>query len=477
MKVVVIGATGYVGGRLVPRLVERDYEVVCLVRDKKKAVSRSWAKNTTIIQGDVFDFDSLAGAFDGCDTIYYLVHSMAASSESFEELDRRAAENTARAASEASAKQIIYLGGLGKAGTGLSPHLRSRHEVGEILRKGSTPVTELRAAVIVGSGSLSFELIHHLVNKLPVMICPRWVYTKTQPIGIRDMLYYLVEAAGNKKAMGKIIDIGGPDVMTYGEMMHSTARALNLRRYLIPVPLLTPRLSSYWVNLVTPIQTGTARALIESLRHETICERDNAGEIFDYQPASFSRSVKRALGKISSHEIETSWTDAATSMKPIQVDESHLLVDKRELTVSSPPSAAFNVISSIGGNTGWYFADWLWKLRGFIDKQLGGVGLRRGRRHPTRLIIGDALDFWRVVDFEQDRKLLLHSEMNVWGEAWLEFEVQRLSETTCRLTQTAKYYPRGLWGVIYWYSIYPIHVCVFRGMIKRIAQRASDRNA
>lgn len=473
MKILVLGSTGYVGGRLIPRLLKNKHQVRCLVRDINKAKGRPWSNDIEILSGDVLERNSLSEAMKGIDAVYYLIHSMAAGLSRFEDLDRKAAENVAGEASEAGVKQIVYLGGLGDTTDKLSSHLRSRHEVGDVLRQGTVPVTELRAAVVVGSGSLSFELIHHLVNRLPVMICPRWVYTRTQPIGIRDVLSYLTGCIEKPEYRGKVYDIGGPDIISYGDMMMSVARLLGLKRKLIPVPLLTPRLSSYWINLVTPLRTNTAQALIDSLRHETICENNEALDVFDIKPASFDEAARLALSRYKEGEIETIWTDAATTT-PIftEIDELHLRHDRRELQVNAPATVVFDVVSSIGGENGWYFADWLWKLRGFIDKQFGGVGLRRGRRHRTKIRAGDTLDFWRVAEFEEHRRLLLRAEMKVWGQAWLEFEVEPENKNHTLLKQTARYYPQGLWGLLYWYLVYPIHAYVFKGLIREVARRA-----
>jgi hypothetical protein len=304
------------------------------------------------------------------------------------------------------------------------------------------------------------------------MICPRWVYTKTQPIGIGDVLKYLVAAIDQPDSSGRIVDIGGPQVLTYREMMLSVARVLALKRFLIPVPVLTPRLSSYWVNLVTPIPSRLARPLIEGLRHETICENDKARELFDIEPVPFEEAVRRALGRVASHTVETTWTSASGAIEPAHLDPSHLMVDRREAQVAAPAERLFEVISSIGGRNGWYYADWLWNLRGFIDQQLGGVGIRRGRRHPIHTAPGEALDFWRVEEYLEGRKMRLRAEMKVWGQAWLEFEVHPEDNRQSRLIQTARYYPKGLFGLVYWYSVYPLHSLVFRGMIRAIARRA-----
>ncbi len=478
-NVLVLGATGYVGGRLVPRLVRAGHTVRALVRDRRKAEGRPWADGVAVVEGDALRPETLTAGFEKAEIVYYLMHSMAAGAGDFEALDRTAADNVAAAATQAGVKRIIYLGGLGRRGSDQSPHLRSRHEVGDRLRRGSVPVTEFRAAVIVGSGSLSFELIHHLVNRLPLMICPRWVYMRTQPIAIADVLAYLVSAIDTPDSTGRTIDLGGPEILTYRDMMLTVARVLGLRRHLIQVPVLTPRLSSYWVNLVTPIQTQIARALIESLRHETICENDLATRLFDIRPLTFEEAVVRALARVREQQVETTWTGAAGTPETSDLDPSHLKTDRRTVEAAVPAESLFACVQQIGGRTGWYYGSWLWRIRGFLDQQLGGVGLRRGRRHPTEIQVGDALDFWRVEEYIAGRRLLLRAEMKVWGRAWLDFEVQPLGSDRARLTQTARYYPRGLTGLAYWYLVYPIHAIVFRGMVRaigRAAERTGSRN-
>jgi hypothetical protein len=375
-------------------------------------------------------------------------------------------------ASQGGVRRIIYLGGLGNRDSKQSAHLRSRHETADLLRTSKAQVTELRAAVIVGSGSLSFELIHHLVNRLPVMICPRWVMMRTQPIAIDDVLAYLLAALEVDGAVGKSIDIGGPEVLTYADMMKEVAKALGLKRLLIRVPVLTPRLSSYWLNLVTPLPFSVARTLVESLRFETVRENNLAERVFSIKPKRFAVAVADTLAQVKSHSVETAWTDATSTPRLPAIDDSHLQKDTRIRDVRASARTVFDVIKSIGGDNGWYFADWLWKIRGFIDKQLGGAGLRRGRRHPSDIAIGDALDFWRVEDYIFERKLLLRAEMKVWGQAWLEFSLTPLGENKIRLTQNAVYYPKGLFGLVYWFSIYPIHAYVFRGLIRAIAERS-----
>lgn len=471
-KVLVLGATGYVGGRLVPRLLEKGYQVRCLVRDRRKLDSRVWAKDVEVIQKDLLDEAIPTEAFADTDIVYYLIHSLMAGEKRFEDLDRRVAASVAQAAAAGGVQRIVYLGGLGRRDANQSKHLRSRHEVGNVLREGLVPVTEFRAAVVVGSGSVSFEMIHHLVNRLPLMICPRWVFTRTQPIAIRDVLNYLLDCLERPATRGRIIDIGGPQVTTYRDMMQIVARVLNLKRLLLPVPVLTPALSSYWVNLMTPIPASIARTLIEGLRQETVCENKDALDLFDIKPLGFEEAVRLALARVAAQTIETSWTDASTSTSLPMIDASHLRTDRRTVPCRTSVKRLFSVVAAIGGNNGWYYADWLWKLRGFIDQQLGGVGLRRGRRDPREVAIGDALDFWRVEDYVENQLLLLRAEMRVWGQAWLEFKVEEREDGMSALVQTARYYPRGLVGFAYWYLVYPIHALVFSGMSRAIVRQA-----
>lgn len=468
-NVLVLGATGYIGGRLVPRLLAEHHGVRCLVRSPKKLAGKTW-NNVEIVQGDVLRPETLDQAFQGIDVVFYLIHSMTGGDKQFERNDRTAAENVAQAASHSSVKRIIYLGGLGDRNSKQSPHLRSRHEVGDILRTSKIPVTELRAGIIIGPGSASFEMIHHLVNRLPIMICPRWVNVKTQPIGIDDVLNYLVESVNNEATKGEMIDIGAPEILSFKEMMLTVARVLKLKRWIIPVPVLTPRLSSYWMNLITPIPVSLARILIESSRYETICENKKAKELFSFTPASFDETVKRALEKTQTGDLETKWTAASAPVTEPDIDPSHLLTEKQVVEVETSPENVFRVVSSIGGNNGWLFANWLWRFRGFLDKQIGGVGLRRGRRHATEIGIGEALDFWRVEDVQPGKRLLLRAEMKLPGRAWLEFNLKQTGPMRTTLTQTAKYYPKGLLGLLYWYLLYPVHRILFRGLANRIAK-------
>jgi uncharacterized protein YbjT (DUF2867 family) len=468
-RVLVVGATGYVGGKLVPQLLQQGHQVTCVVRNRKKLMDRPWASQVEIREGDVLNANSLKGSMEDQDVLYYLVHSMATAQGDFAELDRRAAENTGKAAAAAGVGRIIYLGGLGRRTEKQSLHLRSRHEVGDVLRSSGVPITEFRAGVIIGAGSFSFEMIHHLANRLPFMICPSWVITRTQPISLDDVIRYLVAALTKPESVGRIIDIGGPQILTYRDMMLTVSRALGLRRWLIKVPVLTPRLSSYWVGLVTPVPVKPARALIEGLRHETICENYDALHMFDVKPMSFENAVQKALGAVLK-EAQPNVDQVGRSIMD-RIEPSHLLIDRREREVNAATGEVFRIVSGVGGNNGWYYADWLWKLRGLMDELVGGVGLRRGRRDASDITVGEALDFWRVEELDRDRRILLRAEMKVPGIAWLEFEVIPINEQSCKLTQTARFYPRGLPGIIYWYGVYPLHALVFRGLIRSIVER------
>jgi uncharacterized protein YbjT (DUF2867 family) len=446
------------------------------VRDPRKLEGRDWP-GVEVVVGDVLDRETLQRALRGCHIGYYLVHSMGGKGGDFIGRDRTGARNMAEAAALSSLERIIYLGGLGDRTSALSPHLHSRNEVGQILASGPVPVTEFRAAMIMGSGSASFDMMHALVNRLPVMVAPKWVKTLSQPISVRDVLQYLVDCLAVPDSVDAIIDIGGPDVLSYKEMMERFARLLHLRRWIVVVPVLTPGLSSLWMNLVTPISSSIARPLIEGLKSEMVCENDLARKLFSFEPRGFDRAVERALRRMQDVSVETTWTDATgvagKEEFPLE-GESQVLSDTRRVGVSAPAERLYMAVVGIGGANGWYYADFLWKIRGFLDKMIGGVGLRRGRRHPSELVAGEALDFWRVEAVVPGERVLLRAEMKVPGRAWLEFGVTRSDENRSVLTQTALFYPRGVWGLLYWYGIYPIHVLVFRGMARGIARRAEN---
>ena len=478
--ILVSGATGYVGGRLVPRLLAAGYRVRCLARDPSRLDGRGW-RGAEIVAGDLLSAESLESALCGVTDAFYLVHSMSAG-KSFEEKERVAATNFRDASTAARVKRIIYLGGLTRGQDSLSPHMRSRMETGEILRGGSASVTELRASVIVGSGSLSFELVRYLTERLPVMVTPKWVNTRCQPIGIRTVIEYLLAALEQPMSDGKIVEIGGPDVLSYFQMMTLYAQARGLKRLIIPVPVLTPRLSSYWLGLVTPIPTAISRELVESLRSDSVCIDPGAAKLFpSVKPMSFKESLELALARTKTHQVETTWTGALSSAPkdgppPVKLqDEEGLISETRVRIIKAPQGKAFSIVASIGGENGWYYANFLWRLRSLMDRMIGGVGFRRGRRHPAELRVGDPLDFWRVEAWSPPNLMRLRAEMKVPGLAWLQFEVMPAGEGECVLTQKALFEPRGLFGLLYWYSLYPVHKVLFSGLVAEIARRAENQ--
>jgi len=473
----VTGSTGYIGGRLVPRLIELGYRVRCMVRDPARLQGRSWHGGVEIVAGDVLKPDMLAAAMQGIQTAYYLVHSLG-SGPDFHQRDLSAARNFGVAARAAGIERIIYLGGLAETSSGLSEHLRSRQETGASLRSAGVPVTEFRAGVIVGSGSLSFEMIRYLTERVPVMICPRWVYTRTQPIGIREVLEYLASALSVPESSGCIIEIGGAEVVTYGQMMTIYAEVRGLKRWMVPVPVLTPHLSSYWVNLVTPIPAVIARPLIEGLRNENVVHDLSAQRLFPYiQPVRYRASVERALARLQASNVETAWSDAlSTSLSDltpvILTTQEGMILEHRQRIVAALPENVFKIFLGLGDKRGWLYMNLAWEIRGFIDRIIGGVGLRRGRRDPDELRVGDALDFWRVEAIEPGRLLRLRAEMKVPGKAWLQFEVKPHDNEQSLLSQTAFFAPKGLMGWLYWYGLYPIHTLIFSGLIDQIARNA-----
>lgn len=478
--VLVTGATGYIGGRLIPRLIAEGYRVRVLVRSNRNRLDdRDWSDKVEIVVGDVLKPQTLPDAMQDVDVAYYLIHSMS-NNRNFHERDRTAARNFGSAAREADVESIIYLGGLGEDSGQLSEHLRSRQETGHVLRESGVPVTEFRAAIVVGSGSVSFEIVRHLTERLPLMICPKWVYTRVQPIAIFDLLDYLTAALETPKSAGEIIEIGGADVMTYGDMMLGYAKERGLARKLFPVPLLTPYLSSRWVHLVTPIPANIAQPLIKGLRNEVVVTDDKAQRLFpQIQPADYSTAVKRALRRIREGDVETVWSDAVSSSLGDRtpdtfVEEQGMFIERRERKVNADADNVYHAFVTLGGDQGWPPNTWLWQLRGIMDRMVGGIGLRRGRRHPSRLRTGDALDFWRVEDVVEGSCLLLRAEMKVPGRAWLRFTAEPYDDGTTQLTQTAFFTPKGLFGLLYWYAVYPLHGIVFPSMINSIAQRAEQ---
>ncbi|HSF83364.1 MAG TPA: SDR family oxidoreductase [Anaerolineales bacterium] len=475
--ILVTGATGYIGGRLVARLLERGFRVRCLVRDPSRLEGRTWRDKVEVVVGDVLEPASLQPAMQGVQAAYYMIHSMGSGTD-FHQRDLRAAENFGAAARDNCVGRIIYLGGLAEEGPKLSQHLHSRQETGVVLRESGVPVTEFRAAVIVGTGSLSFEMIRYLTERVPVMICPRWVYTRTQPIGVSDVLEYLVSALDVPESTGQIIEIGGADVVSYASMMMTYARARGLKRWMLPVPVLTPRLSSYWVNIVTPIPAAIARPLIEGLRNENIVRDPTARTMFPHiKPMNYLTAVQRAVAHLEASDVETTWSDALITSQGdippvILTTQEGMILEQRQRIVPAPPEVTFKVFSGIGGQRGWFYMNWAWVIRGWMDRLIGGVGLRRGRRDPDELRVGDALDFWRVEALDPGHSLRLRAEMKVPGKAWLQFQVRNRRDGHSLLQQTAYFAPKGLGGLLYWYSLYPIHGLIFSGLIDEIARRA-----
>ena len=475
-RILLTGGTGYIGGRLLPLLKRRGLRLCCLARHPEHLRPRIDG-STELIAGDVLDPESLPLAFEGVDTAYYLIHSMG-SARGFGRNDLQAATNFAAAAKQAGVRRIIYLGALGNPKHALSEHLRSRQETGEVLRASGVQVIEFRASIIIGSGSLSFELIRALVERLPVMICPKWVATPAQPIAIEDVLDYLLAALDFEGEGSRIFEIGGPDRVCYGDIMREYARQRGLTRAMIPVPVLTPYLSSLWLGLVTPVYARIGRKLVEGLRNPTVVEDPSALEAFPIRPRGLPQSMERALLKEDRGYAETRWSDALSSsgLKPRWggIRFGSRIVDSRTATVGAPSEVAFAPIQRIGGKNGWYYGNWLWRLRGVLDLLVGGVGLRRGRRDVADLRVGDAVDFWRVEAFEPNHLLRLQAEMRLPGRAWLEFEVaDKDGESLIR--QTAIFDPVGLFGLIYWYALYPLHRLVFAGMLKALVRVSREK--
>lgn len=473
------GATGYIGGRLVPLLIESGVQVRCLSRDPSKLDDIWWRDQVEVAQGDLLDASSLEGVFDGCTHAVYLVHSMDQRGGDFGERDRQAAHNFSEAMDKAGVKRAVYLGGLGHGE--LSPHLASRQEVGKILASGSTPVTELRAAVIIGSGSVSFEMLRYLTEVLPAMVTPKWVRTMCQPIAIRDVLQVIISAIDDE-GESVVREIGGPDRLSYEQMMRTYARVAGLpRRLIVQVPLLTPRLSSLWVGLVTPLPTGVARPLVDSLTVEVTVDDNSYAESVAGPLLGYRESVREALERANDLDVPTRWSGAAIGpASPFPDDPSWsggtVKTDQKKVESTVPAEDLFWAFSRIGGDVGYYALNWAWRLRGTFDSIVGGVGLRRGRRHPETVRKGESLDFWRVVDVEPGRSLRLYAEMRIPGEAWLSFEADD-SDSGSILTQTAVFVPRGLVGRLYWLAMFPFHIFIFRLMASRVVAAAEERAA
>ena len=471
--VLLTGATGYVGGRLLKVLEESQYHLRCLVRRPELLRPRVDSK-TDVVKADVLDRSSLIPAMDGVKIAFYLVHSMG-SAESFEENDRIAAQNFGEIAKEAGVKRIIYLGGLGNEKEVLSSHLRSRQEVGYILRASKVPVIEFRASIVIGSGSLSFEMIKSLVERLPVMLIPKWALMSAQPIAIDDLISYLIEALYKTDNANYLFEIGGYDQVSYLDIMRIYAKSISKRVLMIPVPVLTPYLSSLWLGLVTPLYARIGRKLVESIVHSTVVRDDTALRNFKIKPIGVEEAIQRAIKLENRESAASRWYDSISSSGETNPDKGYKfverLIDARTLNINVPPEIAFNPIQHIGGEKGWYAWNLLWQLRGVIDLLLGGVGMRRGRSHKDKLIVGGTIDFWRIEKTIPNNFLRLSAEMKLPGRAWLEFEVIE-KENTSTIKQTAIFEPIGIFGKMYWYSLYPLHQLIFAGMLQAIADKA-----
>lgn len=479
LRVLVLGATGYVGGRLIPQLLEDGHAVRCLVRSPKKLEDRPWRPELDVRQADLLDPATLAGVFDGIDVVYYLVHSIG-SGDDFQKTEERCARHTAEAAAEAGVSQIIYLGGLGNADDDLSPHLASRQRVGEVLAAGPTPVCELRAAVILGSGSASFEMVRGLTEVLPIMVTPRWVNeTMCQPVAVRDVLQTLTAVLGRGDAEG-VWEIGGPDVVSYAEMMHAYAEVAGLRRRLIiPVPVLTPRLSSRWVDYVTTLPVELATELVESLQNDVVVGDNSIHKLLPtFEPLPLQNALEDALAAVADLDIPTRWTSStplASAARPRPWDPDWaggtVFQDVRTITVDAPAERVMAEVRSLGGENGWLAYDLLWDIRGLGDVFAGGIGSRRGRRLPDKLLVGDTVDMFRVEESTPTR-LRLRAEMKLPGFGWLEWTAVEDDDGRTTLTQLVRFVPKGVWGRLYWGLLVPFHYLIFSRMLAELAKRA-----
>ena len=479
--VLVLGATGYVGGRLVPRLLDKGYRVRAGVRSPAKLACRPYGNHPEleIVAADLLDYPSLHEAMSGCRAVYYLVHSMQSGGKNFVRADQDAARNAARAAEEAGVERIIYLGGLGEEQDHLSEHLESRREVGRILQQGSVPLTHFRAAIILGAGSASFELVRYLVERLPAMIAPRWVSTEAQPIAVSNVLTYLEQCLEVEATKGETFDICGPDIMSYQDLFQLYSEVANLpRRLIISVPVLTPKLCSYWVHLVTPVPSSIARPLIEGLRNRVVCGDNRIRDLIPQRLLSCREALTSSLERVRKSEVETCWSDAGNLAPPewISCDDASyaggtVLSCDHRVILRAETQELWRRILTVGGESGWFYADWLWRLRGWMDRLAGGPGLRRGRRDPEHLQVGDALDFWRVMDIEPMSRLRLLAEMRFPGEAYLEFQLRPAGkEGLVEIRQLSKFVPHGLFGIVYWYALAPAHRLIFRGLLRNLAR-------
>ena len=484
--ILVTGSTGYVGGRLVPRLLEKGHRVRCLVRDPARLQGRPWLKRVEVVSGDALASDTLVNAMQGVSAAYYLIHGMQGGKVNAER-DLAVARNFSDAAETAGIERIIYLGELVDPAANLSPYLRARHETGYMLRYSRVPVTEFRAGMIVGSGSVLFEMVRYLTEREPVLVCPAWYFSQAQPIAIRDVLSYLVAALDTPDSIGRVIEIGGSTRLTYADMLLGYAEERGLKRWLIRTPIYAPRLSAYWVHMVTPIHWRVVAPLIEGLRAKLIVRDEAAHRLFpQIQPIDFRTAVHLALNRIQRDNVETSWADALViaqgDVKPYAFTvEEGMFVERRRVLLDLPAGTVFRAYTGIGGARGWMYMDWAWALRGWMDKAIGGVGIRRGRRHPDEIRSGESLDFWRVELVEQNRLMRLRAEMKVPGKAWLEFQSEPSpegdrQENKTLFTVSAYFEPHGLSGFLYWYAMWPFHKFIFDGLTNRLASRARVLN-
>ena len=478
-RIAIAGATGYIGGRIAPKLLDSGHALRCLVRSPAKLEGRAWTMDSRvdIRESDLADAPSLTRELDGCEAAFYLVHSMMSAGSEYAQRDQQLALTFACAARAASVGRIIYLGGLGETGSNLSEHLSSRRDVEGALASTGVPVTVLRAAMIIGSGSASFEILRYLVHRLPIMITPKWVSTPCQPIAVENVITYLAGVLSVPETTGGVFDIGGPEVLCYSDIMRVMAEELGLpRRWIIPVPVLSPHLSSYWIHLVTPLSHKIARPLAEGLRNPVVCRDDRISRLVPQKLLNVREAIRAALNQVSERQVETTWSMAGTMPGDPNWSGGTVFRDTREVAIDAPARAAFRAVCRLGGRRGWHAADWLWIIRGWLDRLAGGPGLRRGRRDPETLRYGEALDFWRVVNIEQDRGVSLRAEMRLPGEALLDFRIEPRNKAQCILRQTALFQPRGLLGLLYWYAVLPFHHLVFRGMLAGIQRDALELN-
>jgi uncharacterized protein YbjT (DUF2867 family) len=479
--ILVTGATGYVGGRLIPALLDAGYRVRAMGRSLGKVGCRPWAGHSRVelVQGDVLDLESLKQATSSCRAAYYLVHSMIAQKEKFVEADRHAAQNMVEAALAAGLERIIYLGGLAEVSQGsLSKHLKSRIEVADILQAGPVPTTDLRTPMILGSGSASFEILRYLVERLPAMITPRWVQSMNQPIAIRNVITYLIGCLEHDETIGQTYDIGGPDILSYRDLLDIYAEEAGLKkRLIIPVPVLTPTLSALWIHLISPVPTSIALPLTEGLTSDAVCTENRIQEIIPQRLLSCREAIRVAMDRIQQEQVDTCWMDAGDMLEPewahcgdAEWAGGTIMNCGYRARIKATVDEVWQPVSRIGGRTGWYFGNFLWRLRGIMDRLAGGVGLRRGRRHPTEIRVGDALDFWRVLEVEPPQRLLLIAEMKTPGEALLEFQITPLANAEVEFQMLSRFLPKGLFGILYWYGLYLFHQWIFYGMLKAIAK-------